>query len=291
VSCFRSREKVTSTGKLLLIGTPLGNLSDLSPRGRSALGSVELLLCEDTRHTQKLLSAFGISVPTSSFHDHNEREQVERLIERLESGATIGVVSDAGLPLLSDPGFPLVRAARERGITIEPIPGPFAAATALIASGIAPLPFAFFGFPPRKREERLDFYRMIGEKRMTAVVYESAQRIIDSLSDARRALGEVEVTIGREMTKLHEEFINGTISTAIELLEGRGEIRGEITLVLAAPAAVEPDEELTAERLAAELEKLRQSGLRRSDAIKILAERYGLRRQELYRQLVGKAEP
>ena len=133
---------------LLLVGTPLGNLADMSPRAIDALKSADLILCEDTRHTRKLLNHFGIDRPTDSYHEHNEEAKAAAMIERVEAGQTIALVSDAGMPVVSDPGYRIVRLARERGLTVEPIPGPFAGVLALAASGIAPLPFTFLGFTP-----------------------------------------------------------------------------------------------------------------------------------------------
>ncbi|HVR44538.1 MAG TPA: 16S rRNA (cytidine(1402)-2'-O)-methyltransferase [Thermoanaerobaculia bacterium] len=271
--------------RLLLIATPIGNLSDASPRMLEAMRSCARLYCEDTRHTLKLLRHFMIDVPLESLHEHNEDEKIERILGEIESGSTVGLVSDAGTPVLSDPGFPLVREARRRGITVEPIPGPFAAASALAASGIAPLPFSFWGFPPRRHGERVEFYRRIGAHAMTAVVYESPQRVVASLRDARTALGEVDATLARELTKMHEEILHGTLSELADALEARGEIRGEITLVLAAPAPVARELPSAAE-LRAELDRLRSGGMRRNDALKALAESHGVGRNELYRLLV-----
>src|SRR5438067_8132871 len=148
-------------GKLLIVGTPIGNLSDLSPRAIEALKSADLILCEDTRHTRKLLTHFGIDRPTRSFHDYNEEAKAGGVIDRIAAGATIDLVSDAGMPVVSDPGFRLVRLAREHGLPVEPIAGPFAGIMALAASGIAPMPFTFFGFAPHREGERKDFYRTI----------------------------------------------------------------------------------------------------------------------------------
>lgn len=272
-------------GRLLVIATPIGNLQDVSPRMIEAMRCCSRIYCEDTRHTRKLLNHFGIEVPLESFHEHNEGAKLEKVLREIEEGATVGLVSDAGTPLLSDPGFPLVRAARERGITVEPVPGPFAAAAALSASGIAPLPFAFFGFPPHRRGERVEFYRNAAAHGMTSVFYESPLRLRESLDDARGAYGEVEATVARELTKLHEEILSGTLSEILAALEGRGEIRGEITLVLAAPAPAERTLP-AADALRAELEQLRSAGMRRNDAVKAIAEKYGVGKNELYRMLV-----
>lgn len=271
-------------GRLLIIATPIGNLEDLSPRALRALKSCDLLLCEDTRHTQKLLSHFAVQVRVDSYHEHNEREKAQTVIEMIEKGSTVGLVSDAGTPSLSDPGYSVIHLARERGIEVEPIPGPFAAAVALTASGLPPMPFAFFGFTPHRQGDRIDFFREILRHGMTAVVYESPLRIVDSLRDALSVFGDIPMTLGREMTKMHEEFINGSISEVSASLESRGSVRGEMTLVFSV-SEVKPAEAETAD-LTKEFAALREQGMKRTDAIKLLADRHGLSKRELYQQLL-----
>jgi len=270
-------------GKLLIVGTPLGNLGDFPPRAIEALKSADLILCEDTRHTRKLLTHFGIERPTDRFDEHTE-DRAEAFADRIAGGETIALVSDAGMPVVSDPGFRLVRLARERGLTIEPIPGPFAGVLALVASGIAPFPFTFLGFSPHRRGERTDFYRTVAEIGHTAIVYESPERVVDSLEDALAVLGDVELTLGREMTKLHEEFLSGTISEVLAELRTRPSIYGEITLVFA--AALAPTSTASAEEIAAEFERLRAGGMRRNDAVKAVAEKFGMRKNDVYRMLL-----
>lgn len=272
-------------GKLFIIGTPIGNLSDLSPRAADALRACDRILCEDTRRTQKLLNHIALKKPLISFHDHNETEKTPEVLEQLRSGATIGLVSDAGMPLISDPGFILVREVRKEGIVVEPIPGPFAGALALAVSGIAPQPFAFFGFSPHKQSQRLEFYRTMAGHAMTAIVYESPNRIHQSLTDALEVLGDVEMTLAREMTKLHEEFIHGTVSTVRESIEER-ELAGEITLVFAASRPAAPDS-LNLEEIRKAFDALRESGLRRNDALKLIGDRYGVGKNALYKMLMG----
>jgi 16S rRNA (cytidine1402-2'-O)-methyltransferase len=271
-------------GKLLIVGTPLGNLSDFPPRAVEALQSASLILCEDTRHTRKLLTHFGIDRPTDRLDEHTEDARSAQYIDRIEAGETIAIVSDAGMPVVSDPGYRIVRLARERGVTVEPVPGPFAAVLALAASGIAPLPFTFLGFTPHRHGERLDFYRSLATLGHTAIVYESPERLIDSLRDAHEVLGgAVEITVAREMTKLHEEFVSGTIDEVLAALEQRPAIYGEITIVFG--AAKRSETSVSAEELAAELERLRSAGLRRNDAIKVVAEKFGMRKNEVYAAL------
>lgn len=267
-------------GKLLIVGTPIGNLADLTPRAIDALKSADLILCEDTRHTRKLLTHFGIDKPTQSFHEHNEDEKASAIVERIAKGSVIALVSDAGMPVLSDPGFRLVRLARERQVVMEPIPGPFAGVMALVASGIAPAPFTFFGFAPHREGERVEFYGRVAAAGHTAIVYESPERVIDSLRTAMNVLGDIEVTVGREMTKLHEEFISGRISEVID----RVTPRGEITIVFA--AAERQHKEVAPEEIASEFDRLRATGMRRNDAVKAVAEKFGLRKNDVYKLLL-----
>ncbi|MBV9477589.1 MAG: 16S rRNA (cytidine(1402)-2'-O)-methyltransferase [Acidobacteria bacterium] len=273
------------TGKLLLVGTPLGNLSDMPPRAVDALKSADLILCEDTRHTRKLLTHFGIDRPTDSYHEHNEDAKADSLVDRIERGETLALVSDAGMPVVSDPGYRIVRIARERGVVVEPVPGPFAGVLALAASGIAPLPFTFLGFSPHRQGERLDFYRRAAELGHTTIVYESPERVIASLEDALAVLGDAECAVARELTKLHEEIVSGRISEVLATLRERERVHGEITLVFGAAAVAA--EEVSTETLRAEFERLREEGLRRNDAVKAVAEKFGMRRNDVYRLLAG----
>lgn len=272
-------------GRLLVIATPIGNLQDASPRTVEAMRRCARIFCEDTRHTMKLLRHFGIEVPLESLHDHNEDAKLGRVMSELEAGAVVGIVSDAGTPLLADPGFPVVREARRCGIAVEPVPGPFAGAVALSASGIAPVPFQFLGFAPHREGERIEFYRKLAPAGMTSVVYESPQRLVASLETALTVLGDVDVAVARELTKLHEEILTGTIASVLATLRERETIYGEITIVFAAakpPAVTLP----SAAELRGELESLRNSGMRRNDAIKALAETYGVAKNELYQMLL-----
>ena len=272
-------------GKLLVVGTPLGNLGDFPPRAVEALQSASLILCEDTRHTRKLLTHFGIDRPTDRLDEHTEDARSAQFIDRIEAGETIAIVSDAGMPVVSDPGYRIVRLARERGVTVEPIPGPFAGVLALAASGIAPLPFTFLGFTPHREGERRDFYRNVADLGHTAIVYESPERLVDSLHDALHVLGaETEVTVAREMTKIHEEFVSGTIRQVLDQFQSRDAIYGEITIVFAAAkreaAAVAP------ETIREEFQRLRDGGMRRNDAVKVIAEKFGMRKNDVYKLLL-----
>ncbi len=241
-------------GVLLLVATPIGNLEDLSPRAASALDRADLVACEDTRRTGRLLRHLGLTKPTISLHEHNERARLPRLLAALDAGRTVAVVSDAGTPLLSDPGFPLVRAALAAGHRVEPIPGPSAILAALVASGLPPYPFTFTGFPPPKPGKRRTFFRKLGALGHTLVVFESPHRLLASLADARAELGDRHAMAGRELTKLHEELIYGRLSELEAELGARPSLLGEFVLVVGAA-----DEPPAADRASAKAFRKRSS--------------------------------
>ncbi|HZF09703.1 MAG TPA: 16S rRNA (cytidine(1402)-2'-O)-methyltransferase [Thermoanaerobaculia bacterium] len=219
-------------GTLLVVATPIGNLDDLTPRARAAFAAADLVACEDTRHTGRLLHHLGIKKPLVSLHEHNERQRLPRLLADLEAGATIALASDAGTPLLSDPGFLLVREAAARGIRIEPLPGPSALLAALVVSGLPPHPFTFAGFPPPKSGKRRTFFRGFSALPHTLIFYESPHRLLASLDDAVAELGDRPAAIGRELTKLHEEVLRGPLAALREELGGRPGIKGELVIVV-----------------------------------------------------------
>lgn len=215
--------------------TPIGHLDDLSPRARAAFEAADLVACEDTRRTGSLLANLGLKRPLLSLHEHNERQRLPRLLDELKGGATIALASDAGTPLLSDPGFVLVREAAAEGIRIEPLPGPSAVLTALVASALPPLPFTFAGFPPRKSGKRQTFYREVGSLGHTVILFESPRRLLASLADAREACGDRPLAVARELTKIHEEVLRGSITEVIAQLEEKPAVKGEIVVVLGGP--------------------------------------------------------
>ena len=219
-------------GKLLVVATPIGNLGDLSPRAREAFAAADLVACEDTRVTGRLLHHLGVRKPLVSLHEHNERQRLPRLLAALEAGQTVALASDAGTPLLSDPGFLLVREAAARGIAVEPIPGPSAILAALVASGLPPYPFTFAGFPPPKSGKRRTFYRSFAALPHTLVFLESPHRLLASLDDALAELGDRPAAIARELTKLHEEVLRGPLSRLLAELRGRPALKGEFVLVI-----------------------------------------------------------
>jgi 16S rRNA (cytidine1402-2'-O)-methyltransferase len=224
-------------GTLLVVSTPIGNLDDLSPRARAAFERADLVACEDTRHTGRLLARLGLKKTLVSLHEHNERQRLPRLLAALEDGATIALASDAGTPLLSDPGYLLVREAAARGVRIEPVPGPSAPLAALVVSGLPPYPFTFAGFPPPKSGRRRSFYRRLAALEHTLVVFESPHRLLASLADALAELGDRPAAVGRELTKLHEEVLRGRLSELTATLAARPALKGEFVLVIAGSAA------------------------------------------------------
>jgi len=224
-------------GRLLVVATPIGNLDDLSPRARQALADADLVACEDTRRTGLLLSRLGFKRPLVSLHEHNERQRLPRLLDALARGETVALASDAGTPLVSDPGFLLVREAVAAGYRVEAVPGPSAVLAALVVSGLPPQPFTFGGFPPPKRGKRRTFYEHLGGLGHTLVVYESPHRLLASLGDALEVLGDRPVAVVRELTKLHEEALRGPLSEVLAELQARPSLKGEYVVVIgAAPA-------------------------------------------------------
>jgi 16S rRNA (cytidine1402-2'-O)-methyltransferase len=217
-----------------VVATPIGNLDDLTLRARRVLESADLVACEDTRRTGRLLAHLELKRPLQSLHEHNERQRLRGLLERLEAGDTVALVSDAGTPLVSDPGYLLVREAIRRGIAVEAVPGPSALLAALVASGLPPQPFTFAGFPPPKAGKRRAFYTRLASCDHTLVFFESPHRVRASLDDALAALGDRPAALCRELTKLHEETLRGTLSEIAAELRQRPAIRGEITLVVGA---------------------------------------------------------
>ncbi|MFQ5349097.1 MAG: 16S rRNA (cytidine(1402)-2'-O)-methyltransferase, partial [Thermoanaerobaculia bacterium] len=207
----------------------------LPPRARLGFEEADLVLCEDTRHTGRLLSSLGLDKRLMSLHEHNERGRVGGLMEMLRQGATLVLASDAGTPLISDPGFLLVREAVAAGIPVEHRPGPSAVVSALVVSGLPPYPFTFAGFPPRKRGKRRRFYHSLGGLDHTLVLFESPHRLLASLDDAAVELGNRPAAIARELTKLHEEVLHGRLIQLREELADRRGLKGEFTLVIAPP--------------------------------------------------------
>src|SRR4051794_28211115 len=203
-------------GTLFLVATPIGNLEDITTRALRILGEVSLIAAEDTRRTAHLLTRYAINTPTTSLHEHNETRKAPSLIARLMAGDNVALVSDAGMPLMSDPGEELVRLAIDAGIRIEPIPGPSAITTALSVSGFASHPFTFLGFPPTRSKDRRNWFEQLAKQTSTVVIFESPHRIRETLAEIRSNVGDCLAVICRELTKLHEELVRGPISTLID---------------------------------------------------------------------------
>ncbi len=223
------------TGKVLVVSTPIGNLDDVSPRVRQAIEEADLIACEDTRRSGRLLAHLGIKKRMLSMHDHNERKRLPQLVEALEQGLIVAIVSDAGTPLVNDPGFLLVREAAQRGIRVEPIPGPSAILAALVVSALPPYPFTFVGFPPVKVKRRRHFFRQYKDLDHTLIFFESPHRLLSCLSDALAELGDRPATACRELTKLHEEVLRGPLSELHATLSKRAALKGEFVVVVGKP--------------------------------------------------------
>ena len=274
------------SGTLYLVATPIGNLEDITLRALRVLGEADLIACEDTRHTRKLLAHYKISSPTTSYHQHNERERAAELISKLEGGATVALVSDAGTPLVSDPGYRLVGQAIERGVSVVPIPGPSALIAAVSASGLRSDEFTFAGFLPPKQSARRARLRELAERKSTLIFYEAPHRIKETLIDALHALGDRPCVIARELTKLHEQFIRGRLS-AIELIEG--EARGEIVLLIGPPTEDQAGESISRESksILEEVEEVvRDEGIDQKAALKRVARARGISKSAAYRLLL-----
>src|ERR1700686_2508534 len=221
------------TGCLYLVATPIGNLEDITLRALRVLKEADLIACEDTRQTQKLLNHYGIATRTTSYHEHNEMTRAAELVVDLEREARIALVTDAGMPGISDPGFRLISLAIRHHVAVVPIPGASAFLSALVASGLPTDSFRFSGFLPAKRGERRAFLEAIGISPRTQVFYEAPHRLVEALADVVEVLGkDRHIVIAREVTKLHEEFLRGRAGDVLETLQARDGVKGEITLLI-----------------------------------------------------------
>lgn len=273
-------------GTLYLVATPIGNLADITHRALQVLNDVDLIACEDTRHTHKLLAHYNITTKTISYHEHNEQQRAAELIERLKQGTNIAVVSDAGTPSISDPGYRLVRAAIENEITIVPIPGPSALITALTAAGLPTDEFFFAGFLPSRTSARRARLKDLLSVPGTLIFYEAPHRLAETLKDAYEILGEREAVVARELTKLHEEIKRGRLSVlAADYSDQKQDLRGEI-VVLIDRTVIEgaPTEAIS---IAALVDQFEQDGMDHRAALKKAARELGLSRAEAYRKLLS----
>jgi 16S rRNA (cytidine1402-2'-O)-methyltransferase len=273
-------------GILYIVATPIGNLEDITLRAIRTLKEADVIAAEDTRHTQVLLRHFAINTPLTSFHEHNERAKTARLVTRLERGESIALVSDAGTPAISDPGYRLVVAAIGAGIRVIPIAGPSALIAALSAAGLPTDGFDFRGFLPARKQERRSRLQELRDGRYTMVFYETPHRLQESLDDVREILGDRRMVLAREVTKLHEEFLRGRISEVIGEVSRR-EIRGEMTLVI---EGCSDSNAASEEALVDEIDKLKAEGMRIKEIAEIIGEKYGYSKREIYRLALGKKD-
>lgn len=280
-------DKSGNSGVLYIVATPIGNLEDISYRAVRILREVDLIACEDTRQTKKLLDHYGIDKPTVSYHEHNESRRAEELVEKLKAGATIAQVSDSGMPAISDPGYRVVKLAIENGVAVVPIPGASAVIAALAASGLPTDAFEFRGFLPAKAGQRRTALEGLRALRQTVIFYEAPHRILESLEDIVQTLGPGRpVVIAREVTKVHEEFIRGSAEQILEIARQR-ELKGEITLLIGKAeglqsVAAKPDLRTRVE------EVMREQKLDEKSALKVVAKEQGLSKSEVYRELQRK---
>ena len=276
---------------LYLVGTPIGNLGDITLRALDVLRAVDRIACEDTRQTQKLLNHFQITTPTVSCHQHNERERASELVETLKAGGRIALVSDAGMPGISDPGAWLAAEAIAASVAVFPIPGANAALSALVASGLPSSEFHFLGFLPEKAGARLTRLEELArelEHERTLIFYEAPHRIAETLADLESVWGPgLRIAVARELTKLHEEFLRGTVAEVRRELAGRDRIRGEITLLIAPTSARSTQEAAAAhETLSQRLTRMQsEDGIDEKEALKRLAREMGQSKSDLYREL------
>jgi 16S rRNA (cytidine1402-2'-O)-methyltransferase len=275
-------------GTLYLVSTPIGNLEDITHRAVRLLGEVDLIACEDTRHTKKLLNHYGINTRTISYHEHNERERAAELLELLRSGSNVAIVSDAGTPGISDPGYRLARIAIDNDLRVVPVPGASALIAALVVSGLPTDEFFFGGFLPARsgaRRTRLSELRSIAA---TLIFYEGPHRIAATLRDAHEILGERRAVVARELTKMHEEIARGTLSELAARFSSAEIARGEMVLIIDRTAIEgEGEKDKAVASIAALVAELENEGLDHRAAIKKAARELGLTRAEAYRRLVA----
>lgn len=269
------------SGTLFVVATPIGNLEDITLRALRVLREVDLIACEDTRQTRKLLDRHGIAKPLVSYHEHNEQARSDELLKELQAGKSIALVSDAGTPLIADPGYRLVGQARALGVTVSPIPGPSALISALSTSGLPTDAFFFGGFLPAKQSQRRKMLEAVKSYTATLVFYEAPHRIIEALEDIAEILGPRPVTIARELTKIHEEFLSGDAAEVHRALTERPSIKGEITLMIGKSDA--PAE--TAVPIETAFDRLIEAGVPRMEAMKTVARERGLSKRDVYQKL------
>ena len=287
-----SRSTLAPGSALYLVATPIGNLEDITLRALRVLKEVDLIACEDTRQTQKLLNHYGIHTRSVSYHEHNEMTKAAELVVDLEGGAKIALVTDAGSPAISDPGFRLIHLAIRHHVPVIPIPGASAFLAALVASGLPTDSFRFSGFLPAKAGPRRKFLESVRDSERTQVFYEAPHRVLQTLGDVAELLGaDRHIVVAREVTKLHEEFLRGRAADVLEDLKSRGEVKGEITLLIAKAESPEPkseSREAKAESRVSVAQRVREIMLSEhadeKSALKQVAKERGIGKSEAYRE-------
>lgn len=272
-------------GKLFVVSTPIGNLEDITLRAVNVLKDCDVIACEDTRNTKKLLTRYGVETPLTSYHEHNEVEKSPRLLERLKDGKDVALVSDAGTPSVSDPGWRLVNLSIENNIKVVPIPGPSAVLSALVVSGLPTDSFLFLGFFPKTVGKKKELLKDVKSYPYTMVFYESTRRLSRTLSLMLEILGDRNICVAREMTKLYEEVIRGSVSEVISILSKKESIKGEVTIVL--EGSGEGRGEISTEEVQRTLRAMKESGTALSDAVRTVCESSGASRNSVYRTALG----
>ncbi|MBI4463298.1 MAG: 16S rRNA (cytidine(1402)-2'-O)-methyltransferase [Acidobacteria bacterium] len=273
-----------SLGTLYLVATPIGNLEDITLRALRVLREVDLVACEDTRQTQKLLNHFQIQTRTTSYHEHNEITKAPELVLAMEEGSHVALVSDAGMPGVSDPGYRLVQLCLRHRIPVVPIPGPSAVVAVLAASGLPTQAFQFLGFPPSKKIARRKFLEKLKNSIPTTILFEAPHRILETLEDIRKILGDRPVVVAREITKVHEEFLRGRCSEVLGELHRRGAVHGEITLLIGPPSELESvavQDVPMKERIS---QLMQEQKLSRMEALKAVARERHISKSQAYRE-------
>jgi len=271
---------------LYLVGTPIGNLEDITLRALRVLKEVSLVACEDTRQTQKLLNHYAISTRTVSYHEHNETARSEELVKEIQAGHSVALVTDAGMPGISDPGYRLVTLAIRHHLPVVPVPGPAAFLAALVASGLATDSFRFEGFLPARRGERRKILEALSTSPQTKVFYEAPHRVLEALEDVIETMGSSrQVVVAREVTKLHEEFLRGTATEVLQTLKSRETVRGEITLLIgkAEPSKFEKPSTMNARQRMEQI--MADEKIDEKAALKRVAKERGISKSDVYREL------
>lgn len=270
------------SSKLYIVSTPIGNLEDITLRALNVLKQVDLIACEDTRTTKKLLSRYQIQKPLTSYHEHNEIEKAKELLSMLQEGHSIALVTDAGTPGVSDPGYRIVKLASENGVQIFSVPGPSAAVAALSISGLPTSSFTFLGFPPKQKKRLIEYLERIKDYPETLIFYESPRRVIKTLESMAEVFGERNASLGREITKMYEETLRGTLSEIVTTLKSRDNLKGEFTLVIEGNS--QDKGEFDSETIDDLLLYFKKEGVSLKDAVKQVAVDSGVSKSKIYKK-------